>query len=124
VLEPLGGYLLLAEKLWADGAAFAEAWNFGPAREDSRPVAEIVEHLARHWGEDAKWEIDAAGHPHEAGLLAVDATKARDRLRWAPRLTLDQALEWSVDWYRNQQHGASAARLITDQITQYQAITI
>lgn len=120
VLEPLSGYLLLAERLYKDGEAFAEAWNFGPETGDIRPVSWVLDRLVSHWGEGASWQAVAGNHPHEAGLLAVDAAKARARLRWQPRLPLDEALAWTADWYRRAGAGEDALTLVRDQINAYE----
>jgi CDP-glucose 4,6-dehydratase len=124
VLEPLSGYLRLAELLAGpEGAAFAEAWNFGPADADCRPVAEVVAGLARGWGGDASWRLSPGPHPHEATFLKVDASKARARLGWDRRLGLAQALAWTGAWYRAQAEGADAAALTLDQIARYEALS-
>ncbi len=120
VLEPLCGYLLLAERLWNDGPAFAEAWNFGPDADDIQPVSWVLDRLVQFWGGSARWELDAGDHPHEAGLLAVDAAKARARLGWRPRLPLKDAIAWTADWYKREQAGEAAAQLVIDQITAYE----
>jgi len=119
VLEPLAGYLLLAERLWGkDGSAFAEAWNFGPADEDARPVRWIVEHLcARAPG--ANWQCDAAPQPHEAHTLKLDSAKARARLGWRPRWRLAEALERTLDWHQAWRAGADMADFCIDQIHAY-----
>lgn len=120
VLEPLCGYLLLAERLWEDGAAVAEAWNFGPATNDVKPVGDVVERVTRLWGGQASWRVVGASDGHEAGLLAVDAAKARSRLFWQPRLRLDTALEWTINWYKRDAIGANARALILDDIARYE----
>jgi CDP-glucose 4,6-dehydratase len=122
VLEPLCGYLLLAERLWADPAASAEAWNFGPPAEDARPVRAVADLVCAHWGEGARWTGTEAPQPHEAGLLAVDAAKARARLGWTPRLRLHEALAWTVRWYKAQRNGGPAAGLMLRDIEAYQAL--
>lgn len=123
VLEPLSGYLLLAEALWRDGAGVAEAWNFGPALEDVQPVAEVVEQVTRLWGPGAAWHLAAEpGAVHEAGLLAVDAAKARARLGWRPRLGLAAALDWTVGWFRRQDAGATARDLVLADIARFTAL--
>ncbi len=123
VLEPLAGYLVLAEALWRDGASVAEAWNFGPTLADVQPVGQVVATVARLWGAGAAWHVAAApGALHEAGLLAVDAGKARARLGWQPRLPLAQALEWTVEWYRQQAAGAAARDLMLADIARYAAL--
>lgn len=119
VLEPLTGYLRLAEELCARGQEMASGWNFGPDEQEVRPVAEVVGQLARLWGEGARWRLAAGEHPREAGRLALDCSKARARLEWAPRLCLDEALEWTVDWYRSRHAGADVARLTEAQVARY-----
>lgn len=119
VLEPLLGYLLLAEKLMEEGAAWADAWNFGPVDEDARPVGWIVETLARGWGEEARWSRDTAPHPHEAGLLRLDCAKARQRLGWHPRWTLGDALAAIIAWHRAHLEGADMRAFTLNQIAQY-----
>ncbi len=100
VLEPLGGYLRLAQKLVEDGTAYGEGWNFGPNDEDAQPVQWIVERLTRQWGNDASWQLDRADHPHEAHYLKLDCSKAKARLDWQPRWNLARALEMIVAWQR------------------------
>lgn len=120
VLDPLCGYLLLAERL-AFATDFARAWNFGPGPDDVRPVGEVVRILAQAWGDDAGWSVDAGAHPHEAGLLAVDASLARARLGWRPRLPLDLALAATARWYRRSLEGADQHDLMLADIDDYQA---
>ena len=98
VLEPLSGYLLLAEKLYTQGVAYAEGWNFGPADEDAKPVQWIVEQLTQQWGEGASWQLDGGEHPHEAHYLKLDCSKAKMRLDWQPRWHLGHTLEMIVAW--------------------------
>jgi CDP-glucose 4,6-dehydratase len=120
VLEPLGGYIRLAEALAADrGRDFAEAWNFGPSDEDCWPVASVVDRLATLWGNGASWRLSEASYPHEASSLRVDTSKARARLSWFGRLRLDEALVWTADWYRGQLEGHSAAEMMAMQIERY-----
>jgi CDP-glucose 4,6-dehydratase len=122
VLEPLCGYLLIAEQLVGDGGEkFAEGWNFGPEERDCRSVAYVVDQFSALWGEGASWRVSADEHPHEATFLKVDASKAKALLEWHPRLDLDQTLEWSVSWYRSHQAGADARQLVLDQIHRYQS---
>ena len=99
VLEPLSGYLLLAQHLYEHGAAFAEPFNFGPHDEDARPVQWIVEHLVDLWGHGARWTRGEGSHPHEAHYLKLDISKARARLGWQPRWHLGQALGHIVSWH-------------------------
>ena len=88
--------LLLAERLWHDGPAFASAWNFGPSMSDVQPVSRVADRVTALWGEGASWRDDGGGGVHEAGLLAVDAAKARALIDWRPRLGLDEALAWTI----------------------------
>jgi CDP-glucose 4,6-dehydratase len=100
VLEPLSGYLLLAQKLYEEGTAFAEGWNFGPNDEDAKPVQWIVEQLTQAWGEGASWVLDGGDHPHEAHYLKLDCSKAKAQLDWHPRWHLDATLGKIVEWQR------------------------
>jgi len=100
VLEPLAGYLTLAERLLIDGPAFAEAWNFGPADSDARPVDYLVSEMARLWGASASWHSVSQEKVHEAHLLRLDSAKARTRLGWSPRWGLDETLAKTVEWYK------------------------
>jgi CDP-glucose 4,6-dehydratase len=119
VLEPLSGYLTLAEKLYACGAGFAQPWNFGPEDGDARTVQWIVQKVVALWGGDARWETDPGQHPHETGYLKLDISKARSLLGWTPKWNLEQALEAIVTWYRSCQSGADARTLTLDQIETY-----
>ncbi|MGH1489334.1 MAG: CDP-glucose 4,6-dehydratase [Acidimicrobiales bacterium] len=119
VLEPLSGYLLLAEKL-AHGEA-AEGWNFGPAEADARPVNWIVERMAERWGNNASWRVESDG-PHEATMLKLDCSKARNRLHWRPRLDLETTIDWLIDWYKAQLAGADMRAFTQDQIAAYSAL--
>lgn len=123
VLEPLSGYMLLAEKLWSDPQEYAQSWNFGPAAEDSRPVRWMVEKLIERWGEGIPWELDATPSFHEANALTLDSTKARVSLGWKPRWTLDQALSAIVNWYKAYQRGDSMRDVVLRQIAAYEAVT-
>lgn len=119
VLEPLSGYLMLAERSWKEGQAFAEGWNFGPSEEDARPVRWLVERLAALWGEGASWRMADASHPHEAHYLKLDRTKARVRLGWTPRWNLERTLEETVVWYRAHQAGAEMRGATLAQIERF-----
>lgn len=99
VLEPLSGYLVLAERLCADGDTYAGAWNFGPLESDARTVGWIVERLASVWGEGFTWNIDHGDHPRESDFLMLDITKAQAELSYSPRVDLEKALAWVAEWY-------------------------
>ncbi|MEY4295222.1 MAG: hypothetical protein RLY82_910 [Pseudomonadota bacterium] len=122
VLEPLCGYLTLAEHLYTHGTSYAQAWNFGPSDVDAKPVGWIVENLASLWGDDAKWQIDTGDHPHEAHYLKLDISKARHRLGWQPQLSLSEALKLIIQWQRERQSGASVRQTTLDQIHAYQHV--
>lgn len=100
VLEPLRGYLQLAQKLYEEGAGYAEGWNFGPNDEDAQPVQWIVERLTQKWGDGASWQLDQADQPHEAHYLKLDCSKAKMRLNWQPRWNLPSTLDMIVTWQR------------------------
>jgi CDP-glucose 4,6-dehydratase len=119
VLEPLSGYLLLAQKLYEEGASYAEGWNFGPNDEDAKPVQWIVENLTKTWGEGASWALEGGDHPHEAHYLKLDCSKAKARLNWVPKWHLDDALYRIVDWQKQYQHGADMKAVTLEQIAQY-----
>jgi CDP-glucose 4,6-dehydratase len=105
VLEPLSGYLRLAEKLYTDGAVFAEGWNLGPNEDDARPVQWIVEYMVSKWGAGASWILDESTQPHEASYLKLDISKAKSKLDWSPCWTLSSALDnisaWHLAWIEN-----------------------
>ncbi len=126
VLEPLRGYLLLAQKLYEHGTEFSGAWNFGPRYEDARPVEWIVEHMAARWTEQAgaavRWEIDGGEHPHEAQMLKLDWTKAAQGLGWQPKLSLADALDMTLDWYQGVQAGEDARGKCLTQLDVYRQL--
>ncbi len=120
VMEPLQGYLSLAQQLVEHGPAFGEAWNFGPADSDAKPVAWIAERMAALWGGDAQWQVNQSKHPHEAHYLKLDISKARYRLNWEPKLSLDEALLLVVDWAKKHLDGANMRQITLDQLNCYQ----
>ena len=120
VLEPLGGYLTLAERLYTQGQAFAEGWNFGPKDDDAQPVQWIVEHMVNSWGNGASWQQDGRVHPYEANYLKLDISKAKANLDWQPRWSLQQALHASVEWHQQWLAGANMKAFTMAQIDHYQ----
>ncbi len=122
VLEPLAGYLLLAEKLHAEGAEYAEGWNFGPDENDAKPVGWIVETLCTQTA-DARWQCDTAPQPHEANTLKLDSSKAKTRLGWKPRWNLPTALDRTLEWHRAWRAGEDMAAISLSQIHAYEAAT-
>lgn len=121
VLDPLRGYLLLAERLVVEGPELAGAWNFGPDDADVRSVAALVEALCRHWGNGAACTVDAGSHPHEARLLKLDCSRAHTLLGWRPLWDLETAVAETVSWARERIGGAGARGLCLDQIRAYEA---
>jgi CDP-glucose 4,6-dehydratase len=124
VLEPIRGYLMLAERLAKQGAAFASGWNFGPRDDDAKPVSWIADRLQASWGGSATWVRDAAAHPAEAAVLRLDASKAAGSLGWRPAIGLDLTLDWIVEWYRGWAAGEGARRLALGQIARYEQLLI
>jgi len=118
VLEPLCGYLNLAEKLYREGPEFAEGWNFGPDENDAKPVIWIVEKLCQRW-EGAEYQIDNGAHPHEATYLKLDCSKAKTRLGWSPRWSLDKAIDKIVEWVMDYREGKDIRATCLRQIAEY-----
>jgi CDP-glucose 4,6-dehydratase len=120
VLEPISGYLLLAEKLTGgESQALAEGWNFGPSAEDTRPVEWIVEKIVEVWGKAATWEHDPLPGPHEAHSLSLDCLKANRQLGWRPVWSIGQAIEKIIDWHRAYLAGANMREETLRQINEY-----
>jgi CDP-glucose 4,6-dehydratase len=119
VLEPLCGYLLLAQKLYEEGASYSTGWNFGPNDEDAKPVQWIVERLTKAWGEGAGWVLDGGDHPHEAHYLKLDCSNAKARLNWHPRWHLEDAIVAIIGWHRAYQEGKDMRVFSLAQIQQY-----
>lgn len=101
VLEPLSGYLVLAQHLFEEGSSFAEGWNFGPKDEDCKPVSWILDKMVENWGNGAKWELDKNNNPHEAEYLKLDCSKAALKLNWYPKWNLEYTLESIIKWHQN-----------------------
>jgi CDP-glucose 4,6-dehydratase len=121
VLEPLSGYLILAQKLWSNPIFYAQGWNFGPRDEDAKPVEWIVKKLAQSWGNGASWDIDQSGNPHEAGYLKLDISRAASMLSWSPRWSLETTLEKIVGWSSEVHNKKNAATVCLSQIREYVA---
>ena len=119
VLEPLSGYLKLAEQLEKNGDQYAEAWNFGSAEIDARPVQWIVEKMAKLWGENANWINDKSEHPHEANYLKLDCSKAHMKLNWYPRWDLSETLLRIVEWHKLKDAHNNYRKLCLTQINDY-----
>ena len=119
VLEPLSGYLILAQSLFQDGEKFSSAWNFGPKDTDNRSVQEVISTLCQQWGPDAKWQQDSSSQPHEAGLLKLDCSKASKQLRWEPKWNLETAIEKIIQWHKADLAKENMQALTLKQIDQY-----
>ena len=124
VLEPLSGYMLLAEYLYNEGQHFAEGWNFGPNDDDARPVQWIVERMAEKWGSGATWQLDSGSNPHEAASLKLDISKAKKGLGWQPRWGLSTALEKTAEWHQAWRTKADMRATCLQQIAEYQHTSI
>jgi CDP-glucose 4,6-dehydratase len=122
VLEPLHGYIRLAEQLLTHDPKFATAYNFGPSDDDARPVEWIAEKMTAFWGDSAQWVLDPDPGVHEAGYLKLDASRARADLAWTPHLRLETALEWLVQWYRAWQVSADMHAFTLEQIAAYESL--
>ncbi len=116
VLEALSGYIAIGERLLSGDPAFADAWNFGPAEEDARPVSWIVERMRACWEGAGEPLLFTGARPHEAGLLRLDTSKVRAALGWRPALTLSVALEWVVEWHKRTRAGEDPRAVSLDQI--------
>ena len=119
VLDPLRGYLMLAERLAKAGNNFGEAWNFGPAHDDARSVKWVVDRLCQLWSEEASWKVSDRLEPYEARHLQLDCAKAHARLNWWPRLRLERALELTCEWYLAYSKGEDLGELTREQVRVY-----
>ena len=115
VLNPLSGYLVLAQAIWAS-AEHASSWNFGPPEDEARPVGWLVERLAELWPGQLEWTVDDGPHPHEAHYLKLDSSLARARLGWRPLVPLEIALTETAAWYRELQAGADIRQVTLNQL--------
>lgn len=119
VLEPLSGYLLLAQRLVEDGPRFADSWNFGPDDQDARDVGWVVARLCEKWGSGASFTIDEGSHPHEATFLKLDCSKARHLLNWRPRWDIDTAIDAIIQFTKAYRNGKDIKQVCLDQIDRY-----
>jgi CDP-glucose 4,6-dehydratase len=125
VLEPLRGYLMLAEQLWHNPGVSNGGWNFGPNGDDAWPVVDVVRTAARIWGQGARWTADTKASLHEAHYLNLDCTLAREKLSWSPVTHLEQALDWTLSWYRCHLDGTIDMRKVTEaQIARYEELAM
>lgn len=120
VLEPLSGYLVLAQHLYEEGGEFAEGWNFGPKDEDCKPVSWILDKIVVKWGKGAAWELDKNNNPHEAGYLKLDCSKAAIQLNWRPKWNLEDTLESIINWHQHYLSGKNIKEQCLLEIAKYQ----
>ncbi len=119
VLESLGGYLLLVQKMYNDGPIHSEGWNFGPDDSDAKPVEWLVKKICEKWGNNASYEIDKGVHPYEANYLKLDWSKAKSRLGWYPRWNLEKAIDKVIEWTRAYKENSNLRQICLKQIKEY-----
>lgn len=119
VMEPLTGYLILAAKLYNNGANYAQGWNFGPEDRDAKNVEWITKTLCEQWGNGASYEIDTTPQPHEANYLKLDCSKAKAELAWHPKWDLETTLKSIVDWNKAWLRGENIRQVTETQIKKY-----
>lgn len=119
VLEPLSGYILLAQKLCENGPRFAEGWNFGPNEDDAKPVEWIVKRICKKWGNDTSYEIDKGEHSYEAHCLKLDCSKAKAVLGWNPKWNLEKAIDTIIEWTAAYKEHRNLKQICLEQIKEY-----
>lgn len=122
VIEPLSGYLFLAERLFEQRQGFSESWNFGPNADAVQSVSTVADLVCKVWEDGRSWTRDELPQPHEARILTLDSSKARSRLAWRPRLDYVDAVRWTVDWYKAHAAGADMAKETRGQLQRYQEL--
>ena len=105
-----------------NGKQFAESWNFGPDENDCKPVRWILEKISSEWNEELMWEEDIKNNPHEANLLRLDCTKAKERLGWRSRLNLENSISWTINWYKEYLLGSDMREVTRRQIEEYMSL--
>ena len=118
VLDPLHGYLVLAEHLWNDGIKFSEAWNFGPDHESIKPVSWIIDQISEYWGNPINWEKSKQNF-HETHVLSLNCSKAKSELNWNPKLNLIDSIKWTVDWFREFYNKSDMKKVSEKQIADF-----
>lgn len=120
VLEPLSGYLVLAQALYEQGVEYASSWNFGPNIEDAITVGELLDIFRKHWGREAAWNEDRLPQPHEAQILKLDCSKAKDILGWSPQWDLEETLQRIVVWHEEFANHSDMRLVTKSDISAYQ----
>jgi CDP-glucose 4,6-dehydratase len=113
VLEPLSGYITLAETNFQEPFHYRGGWNFGPGPDQELTVEQVVKAARENWGDAASFEVQSAGHPHEAHLLKLDCSKAFEKLAWKPTLNFEQTIQWTIEWYKAWAHHSENLEKIT-----------
>lgn len=119
VLEPLSGYLMLAEDLYNQGYKFADAWNFGPDERDCKPVSWILDKLIESWGNGATWQLDQKANPHEATFLKLDCSKAKHFLNWQSKWQVEETVSRIVKWHLAYLQNQDMRELTLNEIRDY-----
>jgi len=119
VIEPLAGYIILAESLYNQGSNFAEGWNFGPNLENNKPVEWILEYIKNKLQLEEFWNIDNLNYPHEASYLKLDSRKANKRLGWSPKWTLESSIDKVLEWNNSYNQGMDPKEISLNQISEY-----
>ena len=124
VLEPLRGYMMLAEKLYNGEYAYSSGWNFGPNNDNARNVEWIIKNLSKRWGKNANWKFEKEESEilHEANYLKLDITKAKNTLNWYPILNIDDTLELIIEWYKSFEKKKNMKEVSLNQIIKYQSL--
>ena len=120
VLEPISGYLTLAEKLYDAGDDYAEGWNFGPNDDDAKSVGDVLDYLVANWNTAVSWSLDNSEQPHEAQLLKLDISKAKKRLKWIPHWDLSKTLQTIIQWHDSWLKGQDMRTITLNQIHDYE----
>jgi len=119
VLEPLYGYLVVAQKLYKEGPSESDAWNFGPHEKDIRSVSEVADMFCSSWGGDIEWIKDLSSIYHETQNLSLDITKAKQTLGWTPKWDLEKTIDKVVEWYKYDFSGGNCLEISRSQILEY-----
>ncbi|RZD47037.1 MAG: CDP-glucose 4,6-dehydratase [Thaumarchaeota archaeon] len=118
VLDPLYGYLILAEHLWTKNRQFSEAWNFGPEQNSIKPVSWIIDQISEYWGSSINWE-KSTQHFHETHVLSLNCSKSKSELNWSPKLNLIDSIKWTVDWFKEFYNKSDMRKITEKQIDDF-----
>ena len=121
VLDPLNGYISLAEKVWDDQTKYSEGWNFGPEKNEAKPVSWVVEKFNELWKNKINWVI-GNNELHEANNLILNCQKAKSRLGWNSKMNTETALKWTIEWYTKYFEGKNMMKVTEEQIVEFQKL--